>query len=136
MKKKVLIICRGNSCRSIIAEALINKYLDGVEAYSCGTSPSYRVNPYAKRVLKENLAWKDRYYSKDCSMVTDIDFDLVVTVCDSTKERCPIFSKNVKRVHIGFSDPDGEEYLSFQKIYLAIKEKLIPNVKSLCGIIE
>ena len=69
-------------------------------------------------------------------MVTDIDFDLVVTVCDSTKERCPIFSKNVKRVHIGFSDPDGEEYLSFQKIYLAIKEKLIPNVKSLCGIIE
>jgi arsenate reductase len=131
MDKKVLIICTGNSCRSIIAEALINRYLDGVEAYSCGVAPSGRVNPNAKRVLEENLTWRDEYYSKDLDEVMGIDFDLVVTVCDHAKETCPIFPKGVPIVHIGFVDPDGKEYSAFKETYRDIKETLLPKVEEI-----
>jgi len=62
--KKVLVLCTGNSCRSIIAEALINKFLDGVEAKSAGSNPTGKVNPNAVEVLKEIDAWDDKYYSK------------------------------------------------------------------------
>ncbi len=131
MDKKVLIICTGNSCRSIIGEALINRYLNGVEAYSCGVSPSGRVNPNAKRVLEENLLWREDYYSKDLDEVIGIDFNLVVTVCNHAKETCPTFPKSVPIVHIGFIDPDGKEYSAFKETYREIKETLLPKVEEI-----
>jgi len=131
MNKKVLIMCTGNSCRSIIGEALINKYLNEIDAYSCGVSPSGKVNPNAKRVLDDNLAWSNSYYSKDLDEVIDIDFDLVITVCDHAKESCPTFPKNVPIVHIGFIDPDGKDYSAFKESYKDIKDKLLPRVDAI-----
>ena len=128
MSKKVLIICTGNSCRSIIAEALINSHLDNIKAYSCGMKPSGRVNPNAKKVLQNHNIWSDRYYSKHLDDVIDIDFDLVVTVCDSAKESCPIFPKSTPTVHIGFVDPDEKEYEAFEQTYQEIKETLLPQI--------
>jgi len=127
--KRVLVMCTGNSCRSIIAEALINAKLEGVEAFSCGVKPSGRVNENAKRVLIENGIWRDSYYSKDLDEVIDRDFDLVVTVCDSAKESCPTFPKDTQTIHIGFDDPDGKEYPAFVDTYRAIEERLLPKVK-------
>jgi len=127
--KKVLIMCTGNSCRSIIAEALINSKLKGVKAYSCGSNPSGKVNSNAKRVLKENNCWSNSYYSKDLDDILDIDFDLVVTVCDNAKESCPIFPKSTKVIHIPFIDPDGKEYKAFVDTYNSIKDILLPRVK-------
>ena len=64
--KKVLVLCTGNSCRSIIAEALINSELgDRIEAYSSGVSASGLVNPNAKKILEIKNIWKDEYHSKD-----------------------------------------------------------------------
>ena len=128
--KKVLILCTGNSCRSIIAEALVNAKLDGIKAYSSGVKASGRVNPNAKRVLEENGIWKDEYHSKTLESVIDMDFDLVVTVCDNAKETCPMFPKPVKKIHISFSDPDGGEYEEFIKIYSEIEKKLLPLIKN------
>jgi len=127
--KKVLILCTGNSCRSIIAEALINAKLDRVEAKSAGVNPKGEVNKLAKKVLKENRIWNDKYYSKDINEVINEDFDLVVTVCDNAKETCPVFPKPVTKIHIGFKDPDGKDYKEFQKTYKEIEEKLLPKIK-------
>jgi len=126
--RRVLIICTGNSCRSIIAEALINHYIDGVVAYSCGVAPTNRVNPNAKRVLEDNAIWRDIYYSKHLDEVINIDFDLVVTVCDHADKNCPIFPKDTQVIHIGFSDPDKREYEAFEKTYQDIKDILLPEV--------
>ena len=126
--KKVLIMCTGNSCRSIIAEALINAFLDGVEAKSCGVNPSGKVNLNAKKILEENGIWRDSYYSKHLDEVVDENFDLVVTVCDNAKENCPIFPKSIPIIHIGFEDPDGKEYEEFKKTYKEIKSKLLPKI--------
>ncbi len=128
-EKKVLILCTGNSCRSIISEALINKYIDGVRAYSSGVKASLHVNKNAITVLKEEGAWNESYHSKKLDEVKDIDFDLVITVCDNAKESCPVFSKSTEHLHVGFSDPDGKEIEEFEKILIEIKRRLLPLVK-------
>jgi len=129
MSKKVLVMCTGNSCRSIIGEALINAKLDGVEAYSCGIAPSGKVNPHAKEVLEMNGMWNDKYFSKHLDEVINIDFDLVVTVCSHAKETCPIFPKPVNKIHVGFEDPDGKEFDAFIDTYKEIEEVLLSEVK-------
>ena len=126
--KKVLVMCTGNSCRSIIGEALINAKLDGIKAYSCGVNPSGKVNPNAKKVLELNNIWSDNYYSKHLDEVINIEFDLVVTVCDHAKETCPMFPKPVKKIHVGFEDPDGKDFSAFVDTYNEIEEVLLPKV--------
>jgi len=129
MSKKVLILCTGNSCRSIIAEALINSFLDGVLAKSSGVRPSGMVNPLAKKVLEQNGIWDDSYHSKTLDKVMDIEYDLVVTVCDHAKESCPTFPQKTKLLHISFPDPDGKEFSEFEKTYHDIKNILLPKVR-------
>lgn len=130
MDKKVLVMCTGNSCRSIIGEGLINAKLDGVKAYSCGVAPSGKVNINAKKVLEENNIWNDSYYSKHLDEVINEDFDLVVTVCSHAKETCPVFPKQVHNIHVGFEDPDGKEYVAFLDTYAEIEEVLLREVTS------
>ena len=127
--KKVLILCTGNSCRSIIAEALINAELDGIEAESSGVKASGRVNPNAKKILEETGIWKDTYHSKTLDTVIENDYDLVVTVCDHANETCPMFPKPVKTIHVGFEDPDGKGFDAFEATLAEIKETLLPIVK-------
>ncbi len=128
--KKVLILCTGNSCRSIIAEALINAKLKDIEADSSGVRASGRVNPNAQKLLQDKGIWKERYHSKTIDKVLDNDYDLVVTVCDHAKETCPVFPKAVKTIHVGFEDPDGKEYEAFEETYEEIEKILLPKVKT------
>ena len=127
--KKVLILCTGNSCRSIIAEALVNAKLEGVEAYSAGVRASKKVNVYAKRVLEEEGIWRDEYHSKTLDEVMNLDFDLVVTVCDHAHETCPMFPRPIRKIHVGFSDPDGKDYGAFIFTCKAIEAELLPIIK-------
>ena len=129
LDKKVLILCTGNSCRSIIAEALINAELDGVTAESSGVKASGRVNPNAKKVLEQEGIWKDAYHSKTLDTVIDNDYDLVVTVCDHAQETCPMFPRPVTTIHVGFEDPNGKDFEAFEATLVEIREILLPEVK-------
>jgi len=129
MNKKALILCTGNSCRSIIAEALINAKLDGIEADSSGVKASGRVNPNAKKLLEQEGIWREDYHSKTLDTVIENDYDLVVTVCDHANETCPMFPKPVKTIHVGFEDPDGKGFDAFEATYKEIEEVLLPKVK-------
>ena len=128
MNKKVLILCTGNSCRSIIAEALINSKLEGISADSSGVKASGRVNPNALKILVEKGIWRNEYHSKTLDTVINNHYDLVVTVCQNAKETCPVFSNNVKVIHVGFEDPDGKEFDAFEKSYKEIEEVLLPKI--------
>jgi len=128
--KKVLILCTGNSCRSIIAEALVNAHLQGIEAYSAGVGASGKVNAYAKQVLEEEGIWKDSYHSKTIEEISHIDFDLIVTVCDHANETCPMFPKPYPKIHVSFSDPDGKDYGAFILTCKAIKTELLPIIEA------
>lgn len=132
--KKVLVLCTGNSCRSIMAEALINARLGSfVEAYSSGVKASGQVNPNAKALLLSKGVWQEHYHSKVIDTFLETRFDLVVTVCDHAKESCPLFSHAVKTIHVGFEDPSGKAYEEYEKCYALIEKELLPIIqKELC----
>ena len=132
--KKVLVLCTGNSCRSIIAEALINAKLDGVEAKSSGVKASGKVNPNAKKLLEEKGIWKSEYHSKTLDTVIDEEFDLVVTVCDHANETCPMFPKPIPKIHVGFEDPDGKGFEAFEETYDEIEMILLPKIQKALGL--
>jgi len=123
--KKVLIICTGNSCRSIIAEALINNYCKNVKAFSAGSKPKGVVHPYAKKVLEEDGLWNDSLFSKPIEKFLNEKFDIVITVCDNAKETCPFFPNAEKVIHLPFEDPDGKSLDLFRKLKDNMKDKLI-----------
>ena len=129
MTKKVLILCTGNSCRSIIAEALINAELEGIGAESSGVRASGVVNPNAKILLETEGIWKDSYHSKILETVIDNDYDLVVTVCGHAEKTCPAFPKPVRTMHVGFEDPDGKGYEAFEETLAEIREVLLPEIQ-------
>jgi arsenate reductase len=128
LDKKVLILCTGNSCRSIIAEALINAKLDGISSDSSGVKASGRVNSNAQKILTQKGIWKDEYHSKTIDTVIKNEYDLVVTVCDNANETCPMFPKTTKIIHISFEDPDGKDFDAFEQTYKEIEEVLLPKV--------
>jgi arsenate reductase len=104
-KQKVLFLCTGNSCRSHMAEAIVNaRFGDVWQAVSAGTKPAGYVHPKAIAVLQE-IGINHQGDSKLADVYRDWDFDLVITVCDSAAEECPIWLGQGRRVHHSFPDP-------------------------------
>ncbi len=131
MKKKVLLLCTHNSCRSQMAEGIVNHFLgDRFQAYSAGTEAT-RVNPLAIRVLAEIGIDISGHYSKTIDEFDGQAFDHVISLCGSANEQCPLFFGGVKRVHIGFDDPSrttgtAEEIMAdFRRVRDEIKKRLI-----------
>ena len=129
--KKVLFLCTGNSCRSHMAEAIVNARLNDVwQAFSAGTQPAGYVHPKALAVLAE-IGIQHAGESKLADEFKEMDFDLVVTVCDDAAENCPVWLGQGKRVHIGFPDPakasgtDEEILQIFRTVRDDIQTKII-----------
>ena len=105
MKQRVLFLCTHNSCRSQMAEGLINHYLgQRFLAFSAGTEAT-RVNPLAIQVMSEIGIDISAHFSKTMDKFARERFDYVITLCGDAKEKCPLFFGGVQRVHIGFDDP-------------------------------
>ncbi|MHB8338687.1 MAG: arsenate reductase ArsC [Ignavibacteriaceae bacterium] len=106
MKKKILVLCTGNSCRSQMAEGFLRSFDSELEVYSAGTNPSKQVHPKAIQVMKEVGIDISKNYPKMVDKFLSESFDYVITVCDNAKETCPVFIGKVgKQLHIGFEDP-------------------------------
>jgi len=130
-KKTVLVLCTGNSCRSQMAEAILNHELaDQVRAISAGTRPQPKVADGAIEALKLAGLPTENLYPKDVDAVMDEAIDLVVTVCDNAKESCPIFPRPVPRIHTPFHDPHGEPLASFVAVGDQIRGELVAAVRA------
>lgn len=129
--KTVLVLCTGNSCRSQMAEAILNHELAGqVRALSAGTLPQPKVADGAIAALKAAGLPTEGLHPKTIDAVMDEPIDLVVTVCDNAKESCPIFPRPVPRMHVPFHDPHGEPLESFIRVRDEIRETLVPVVRT------
>ena len=134
-KKTVLVLCTGNSCRSQMAEVLLNHDLaNDVRALSAGTKPQPKVADGAIAALKDADLPADALYPKDVDAVINENIDLVVTVCGNAKETCPVFPRPVKSIHLPFHDPHGEPLESFLRVRDDIRARLIPAVKEALGL--
>ena len=125
-KRKVLFLCTGNSCRSQMAEAIVNaRSGDQWEAVSAGTKPAGYVHPKALAALAE-IGIQHEGRSKLADEFRGIDFDLVVTVCDSAAEECPVWLGKGKKIHHSFPDPAKSDNMDeFRKARDDI-ERIIP----------
>lgn len=130
MKKRVLFLCTANSCRSQVAEGLIDHFLgDKIAAFSAGTEATY-VNPIANEVMKEIGIDISGHQSKNLTAFDGQNLDYVITLCGSANETCPLYIGGTKKMHIGFNDPTKaqgtkEEVLrEFRRVRDEIKEKL------------
>lgn len=104
MKKNIMFLCTGNSCRSQMAEGICRHlWGDDFNVYSAGTK-KHGMNEKAMKVMKEIGIDISLQYSKTVDELPKITFDYVITVCDSAQENCPYFPGG-KVIHIGFQDP-------------------------------
>lgn len=104
-KKKILVLCTGNSCRSQIAEGYLRHYSGSkAEIFSAGVE-THGVNPKAVAIMLEDNIDISRHTSNNITEYAAIDFDFVITVCDNAKERCPFFPSKAKKFHYNFPDP-------------------------------
>jgi arsenate reductase len=102
---KILFLCTGNSCRSQMAEGWARALKHGgVEPFSAGIE-THGLNPNAVKVMAEAGIDISRQRSKHVDELKNIDFDVVVTVCDHASERCPVFPGCARIVHVPFDDP-------------------------------
>ncbi len=131
MRRRVLFLCTGNSCRSQMAEGLVNHFLgDEWQAYSAGTNPAGYVHPLAVRVMAELGVDISAQQSRSADEFRGTDFDLVVTVCDDAAENCPVWLGKGRKVHIGFQDParatgsDEERLALFRRVRDEIHRKI------------
>ena len=131
----VLILCTGNSCRSQMAEGWINHELgDTWLAHSAGTDPAEHVNALAVRAMAEVGIDISNGIPETVGRYLDQPWDLVITVCDSAKETCPVFPGTVEQIHVSFPDPadaegsEDERIAVFRSVRDAIRKRLLPEV--------
>jgi arsenate reductase len=104
MKKNILVLCTGNSCRSQMAEGYLRKYAgDSADVFSAGVE-THGLNPKAVEVMAEDGIDISNHTSNHVDEYNNMAFDLVITVCDHAHERCPFFPA-AKVIHHNFPDP-------------------------------
>ena len=137
MKKNVLVLCTGNSCRSQIAHGFLKTYAkDSAEIYSAGIE-THGLNPGAVAIMKETGIDISDHTSNHVDEYTGIDWDFILTVCDHAQENCPfIAAPHAKRLHHNFSDPSkvtgssDEVHAAFLKTREEIRDYIVSFVNN------
>lgn len=132
MTQRVLVLCTGNSCRSVMAEALFNHLGKGdIEAVSAGSSPVGYVHPKSIETLRRHGIDAGAPRSKSWDEFAGQNFDLVVTVCDAAAaESCPVFLGPVKKLHWSTPDPakaagtDEQIESAFDEAFIMLKDRI------------
>ncbi len=130
MKKNVLFLCTGNSCRSILAEVILNHLgKDQFNAYSAGSFPTGQVNPDSLKVLEKHGFSSENLSSQSWHDFSHITFDIVITVCDNAAgEICPLYLGQALKAHWGIADPDKvvgkNRKAAFEKAFKQMKNRI------------
>ncbi|MEN8162902.1 MAG: arsenate reductase ArsC [Acidobacteriota bacterium] len=135
-KQRALILCTGNSCRSQMAEGWIDHELGEIwEVRSAGTHPAGDVHPLAVAVMAEVGVDISGGVPEHIDTFLPQAWDLVITVCDSAYETCPVFPSPVETLHISFPDPadaegrEAEQIEIFRAVRDAIRQRLLPEIE-------
>ena len=135
MKKNILFLCTGNSCRSILAEVILNHVgKERFKAYSAGSFPTGKVNPDSLSALEKHGLPITGLSSQSWHDFSNINFDLVITVCDNAAgEVCPLYLGKAIKAHWGIADPDkvvGENRESaFEKAFKQMELRIDKMLK-------
>lgn len=132
-KRRVLFLCTGNSCRSQMAEAIVNDRLgDRWQAFSAGSRPEGYVHPLAIKALQE-IGIQHQGRSKSVDEFVGQSFDLVVTLCDQAAEACPVWLGTGRKMYMPFPDPFTAQGDDAEKLvaYRSVRDDMVPAILEL-----
>tara|TARA_Y100000590_G_scaffold344300_1_gene393669 strand:+ start:783 stop:1199 length:417 start_codon:yes stop_codon:yes gene_type:complete len=131
IKKKIIFICTGNSCRSQIAHGLLqNMAGEKFEVFSAGSHPS-KVHPMSIKVMDEIGINITHHTSDSIDDYLNIGIDIAITLCDNANKNCPIFEGNIKKIHWSIENPfkhwsfDESQIQAFREVREKIRERII-----------
>lgn len=131
-RKRVLILCTGNSARSQMAEGLLRDLAgDRFEVASAGVAPTH-VRPEAVTVMREIGIDISRHHSKSVDEFAGQQFDYVITVCDNANEQCPVFPGKTERIHWSFDDPaaaEGDEHARLA-VFRRVRDEILNQLRA------
>ena len=136
-KKRVLILCTGNSCRSQMAEGLVNAFLgEDWQAFSAGTAPSGMVHPLAVRAMAEIDVDISEGTTDPADLYRETQLDLVITVCDNAAKNCPAWLGDEEVEHMPFEDPtklvggDSDRISACRQVRDLMRDRILPFLQS------
>jgi arsenate reductase (thioredoxin) len=132
-KSTVLFLCVGNTCRSQMAEAIVNARLsEHWQAFSAGSRPGEKVNPFALRALSE-IGIDHHGRPKSVEEYRSLSFDVVITVCGQDDEQCPVWLGKEKQIHQPYPDPAVVTGSEDEKMtaYRSVRDRMIRDLPAL-----
>jgi len=131
VNKKVLLLCKDNSALSVMAEAVLNKYLKGVDASSGAVKKVKAINPAVKTALIKDTSWSDTYKSKAVLGLLEEEFDLVIALDSLSSKAMPEFSDNTIVIEIEYEHPNYENSTQMERFIKTLKMELIPITRDI-----
>ncbi len=137
-RRRVLFLCTGNSARSQMAEGLVNHFLGQQwQALSAGTHPAVEVHPVAIQAMAELGIDISQQKPKPVAEFRDMAFDVVITVCDSAAQECPLWLGSGLVKHFSFPDPasaqgsEAERLAAFREVRDGLREQVLPYLRTI-----
>ena len=126
MNKQVLVLCDDNSALSILAQAILSKYLPGIEVESAGIKAAKSVNKNVQIALSKDGSWSNDYTTKSVETLLNSEYDLVIALSDRASKKMPEFSENTTIIAIEYDDENYDNSTSLERLIKTLKMELIP----------
>jgi len=126
MNKQVLVLCNDNSALSILAQAILNKYLVGIEVQSAGIKAAKNIDKNVKSALVKDGSWNDIYSTKTVDTLLENEYDLVISLSEKSSKKMPEFSENTTVIAIEYDDENYENSTNLERLIKTLKMELIP----------
>ena len=131
MSKNVLLLCNDNSSLSIIAQAVLSKYLSGLNVNSAGVKKSKPINASVKKALIKDGSWGEDFHSKSFESVAGNSFDLVIILSNISAKQTPEFDENTTVIQIEYDEPNYSNSTNIERFIKTIKMELIPITRDI-----
>jgi len=129
LSKKVLILSTKNNSRSIIAEAVLHKYMKQIDTFSAGLSPDANTDSNAMKILQREGLWDAKFHPQNFNDFNEVIFDLVIVLCEKALDKIPSFPNDTKVIYLEYENLQGQNFSVYEQTLKDMKMEIIPIIR-------